>query len=130
MHTRRYIRYVTLSSTPLTPSLTFVMYNYTELPGQATPFLTPFYSTFNDVWASLSSIDRASVLNLVLGFAAISTAFHYAQDTLYAAARKTCIASVRINDDNLLFRYLVRYLAGKFSHIIASSNMKNAAKNY
>ena len=72
--------------------------------------LASSYSAISETWQSIINLDRSTIVNVGLFFAASSTLFHYAQSFLYSIAQKTCLSSVRINDDGLLFPYVMRWV--------------------
>ena len=68
------------------------------------------HSGISMAWHAMISLDRSSLLGVGLSLAALSTTLHYTRDVVYGVARTTCLASIRINDEGLLFRYVIRWM--------------------
>ena len=68
------------------------------------------YAAVSEIGQSIVNLDRSTLVNVGLFFAAFSTLFHYTQSFLYGIVQKVCLSSVRINDDGLLFAYVMRWV--------------------
>ena len=73
--------------------------------------LGPYGPIALNMWTRLVALDRDMLVNASLLFAVFTTLRHYLKAYLYAIARRTCVASVRISGDNLLFSYLQRWIS-------------------
>jgi mitochondrial chaperone BCS1 len=67
-------------------------------------------SSISSAWHFLLNLDQSSLLGVGLSLAALSATVRYAKDLVYGFARATCISSIRVNEDGLLFGYVMRWV--------------------
>ena len=68
------------------------------------------YGTLLETIQNLLGIDPVIIVNLGLVLAAISTFLHYAGGSIYRYAQKVCLSSVHINEDDMLYQYVMRWM--------------------
>ena len=68
------------------------------------------YSILLETIHNLLGIDPVIIVNLGLVLAAVSTFFHYTGGHIYRYAQKVCLSSVHINEDDMLYQYVMRWM--------------------
>ena len=82
-------------------------------PFPGAEMLGPFkavYLALLDAVNDTFGLDPALILNLTLILAAVFTFLHYASGNVYRYAKKVCLSSIHINDDDQLYAQTMRWM--------------------